>query len=166
MKVETIIAKDALIETLKMLGYEWETYLDEDEKREYLFARGSTDGIAILISCKPNECKVEAPDYDVAPCYTKPALVEKCVYEVVSRVKEAEKTISELLQIAEELVKYGFKVSRSNRGVSVIVHKSMDDGEIKIILNPPKYDSVLRMEIRAHPTKLISVAMKLAELQL
>jgi hypothetical protein len=165
MNVFPAPVRNALADLMQELGLEWEIYIDEDERCEHLFARGSVDGVNIMISCKPSECKVEAPDYNVAPCYIKPTLVGKCIYEVVSRVKEAEKITDNLLQVAEKLVEYGFKVSKSNRSIGIIAYKSIDGGEIEIVLNSPEYDSVLKMEIRARsPVKLVLVAMKLAEL--
>jgi hypothetical protein len=153
-----------VVDTIQKLGFEWETYVDEDEEQEYLFARGSVDNIKILVTCRPTECKVEAPDYIVPPCYTKPAPdVTKCVHIVVSRVKEAEKAINDLMQIAEKTARHGFKITRSNRSNSIIAYKSIDGGEVEIVLNS-KSSGVLRMEVKGSPDKLVLIAVELSEL--
>jgi hypothetical protein len=166
--VETLPNRDAVVDTLEHLGFEWEIRVDEDEGREYLFARNTIDGINVLISCKPAECKVEAPEYRVAsPCYSKPApIVVKCVDVVISRVKEVEENTRNLMQIAEKLVEYGFKVSAADG--RVLARKPVDGGEIEIVFSPPGFESTLKLEIRARsPVKLAIIAMEeLSKLQL
>jgi hypothetical protein len=164
--VAVVTGKDALIEILKKYEFEWEIYVDEDKRREEIYASGAVDGIRMLVVCKPTECKIEAPDYHAAaPCYAKPEPADmlRCILTVIERVKELEKKTEKLLETAEKLKEYGFKVEKTWNGV--IAEKFVRDGYIEVYFPFNVDTNVLKIELKAKsPAKLVIVATELAEL--
>jgi hypothetical protein len=164
VEVKTIPLKEALLIIFKRFGFNWEDYVDDEENAERVYAAGTVDGIKIRVSCKPNECKTEAPEYRVAaPCYSKPepAAIVKCVFAVLERVRETEKKAEELLEVAKKLEECGFKVERADNGARA--HMFIRDGEI--VIDFTSDNSTMRIELKAKtPVKLVIVATELAEL--
>ena len=162
--VKTIEQKEGLLLIFKKFDFQWESYIDEEENVERLYATGAIDNIRMHISCKPKECKVEAPDYYVvAPCYSKPepTAVLNCIMVVVERVRESEKATEEMLQIAKRLEEFGFKVRRMDRGAHA--YMIIDNGNFEVTFTPDI--NILKFELRTQsPAKIVIVAMELAEL--
>jgi hypothetical protein len=165
MEIRTIATKDALIEVFKRFGLDKvEGYVDDETGEERIYTVGTINGVEILVSCRPKECKTESREHGEV-CYSKPepTNVARCIHNIVERVKELKERAEELFRVAEKLREQGFTVTRSWNGVTAT--KFVSGGYIEVYFPYRGDEYMLKVELKAKtPTKIVIVTSELAEL--